>query len=357
MYYLKTFETALVEMARHLTADLGGSVDLVEGSVLLALAEAVAFQAADLSERQERSITDAIPDAVFAAFGFDLQAAVSAQGTLTFAAPVPARDVLFIPVGSEAISDDDQTFRTTQDAYITPGQVQVDVPAVAVAPGAAGNVGAFNVIRLATGIPGVQSVTNAAPFTGGCDEEDRAARALRFAQRLAELDSSNKLGVQGAALLAQAEDEAGAISCTNALVHDRDDDTGILPGYVVVHAYRRGGIPAELRGAVEAQVRAARAAGIVALHQWTTGTPVGVTVRLDVPDTRQAARAKAAVEAAVGAYFAALTYGSKASFENLITLATTAHPAIREVTLTSPGADVLAAPTTRLELGTLTVTA
>ncbi|PIG96875.1 baseplate J/gp47 family protein [Deinococcus sp. UR1] len=357
MYYLKTFEAALVELARHLTADLGVSVDLVEGSVLLALAEAVAFQAADLSERQERSIMDAIPDAVFAAFGFELRPATAAQGSLTFTAPVPAGDVLFVPAGAEAISEDDQTFRTTQDAYITPGQVQVTVPAVAVDAGTAGNVGAFTVIRLATGIPGIQAVTNTAPFTGGTDEEDRDERAARFAQYLAELDRSGKLGVQAAALLAQAGTSDGAISCTNALVQDRDDTDAIPPGYVIVHAYRQGGVPAALRADVQAQVRAARAAGIVVMHEWTNGTPVNVTVQLDVPSAQQRPAAKAAAEAAVGAYFGALTYGRKASFENLIALITGAHPSIQEVTLLSPGGDVTAAPTARLELGTLTVTA
>lgn len=51
MYYLRAFETALVELARHLGADLSTSIDLVEGKILRSLSEAVAFKSAVLSER------------------------------------------------------------------------------------------------------------------------------------------------------------------------------------------------------------------------------------------------------------------------------------------------------------------
>lgn len=358
MYYLKTFEVALLEIARHLTADLGASVDLIEGSILRSLSEAVAFQAADLSERQERSISDAIPDAVFSAFGFDLLPALYATGTLTLSAPVPARDVIFIPAGAEAISvsdgDDEVTYRTTADAFIVPGALTVDVPAVATTPGQAGNAPAFSVIRLATGVPGVQSVTNAAPFTGGRDEENREARAVRFALHLAQLDRSGKVGQVGAILAAETSDGA---TCQNALVLDHDDDPNIPPGLMEVHAYRRGGAAPALQDAVRAGVRATRAGGIVPRFTWTLGTPVAVRVMLDVPEAAQREQAKAQAQQAVAAYFDARTYGSKVSFENLIALLTDAHPGIREVTLLSPAADVPAGMRERLELGTLEVTA
>ncbi|ABW35070.1 phage tail protein (plasmid) [Deinococcus geothermalis DSM 11300] len=356
MYYLKTFEMALTEIIRHLSADLGPTVDLVEGSDTLSLAEAVAFQAADLSERQERSILEAIPEAVYLAFGFGRLPAVAAQGTLVFTAPVPARDVIFIPAGAEAISDDEQTFRTTQDAYIAPGQSEVSVPAVAVAGGAAGNVGALSVVRLANGVPGVQGVSNPTPFTGGADEEGTDARAARFTAYIASLDASSKSGLTLATLKASIPDGEAAISADNALVLDRDDDPGIPPAYTHVLAYRRGGLPAALQDAIRAAVEDARAGGTVVLFEWTAGTPVNVSVGVTCPDVTVRLRALEAVRQAVAAYFAGLTYGQKASYENLVTVATKAHPGITEVAVSTPGGgDVSCGPRERLELGTLTV--
>lgn len=353
MYYLKTFEMALMEFVRHLAADLGVTVDLVEGSVTRSLGEGVAFQSADLSERQERSILDAIPEAVYQAFGFGLEPAVPAQGTLVFAAPVPARDVIFIPAGAEALSDTELAFRTTADAYIAPGELEVSVPAVAAEGGEAGNAPALSVVRLATGVPGVQGVSNPAPFAGGRDQESPEARAARFAAHLASLDRSGKLGVAAAVLEARAED----VGVGNVLVLDPDDDPAIPPAHLHVLAYRRGGVGAALREAVQAAARGARAGGVVVLHEWTPGRPVDVTVDVHCPDVTARLRALEAVRQAVGDYFGALTYGQKASYENLIVAAKQAHPAIREVAVVTPtGGDVPCGARERLELGTLHVT-
>ena len=345
-FYLKDFDSALLELARSLRADLGSDVDLVRGGLLRSLIEAVAFQSADLSERQERSILEAIPEAVYAAFGFARLSAVPAQGTLLFSAPIPAGDVLYVPAGAEAISDDDQSFVTTVDAYILPGQLSVQVPAVAQVGGAGGNVQAYSVIRLGTGLPGIQSVSNPAPFLKGADEESAAEQQARFVAYLFALDRSNKLGVTASALATSA----GAVQARNVLVLDYNDDPRISPGSMQVHAYRRGGLGAPLKAAIVSAVDSARSAGIYPIHTETAGVPVAVSIGV-----AGAAAARPAVEAAVGAYFDSLSYGQKASYENLIYTATRSHPSITEVKLYAPAADVLATSTQRLELGVLSV--
>lgn len=352
--YLKTFEMAFLEMVRHLRADLGTSLDLVEGSDASSLVEAVAFQVADLSERQERSILDAIPESTFAAFGFAALLPKQASGTLSFYTPVPAADVILIPAGSEAYSDDDLVFMTTQDAWIAPSQTSVLVPAVAQAGGAAGNIPALTIKRMGSGILGIQGVNNPAPFTGGTDGETLEAQTARFAAFWQSLNRSNKSGLRGAVLGASADGEQAA----DTLILDSDDDANIPPAYCVVCAYRYGTVSAALQAQIRQAVELARAGGIVVQFEWTNGTPVNIEVNVNCPDLTQQTSALANVEQAVRAYFATLRYGQKASYENLITLCTTAHPAILEVKVTTPTlGDVPCSQRQHLELGSLTITA
>lgn len=351
-YYLKTFDMALMEIARSLIAQLGPSVDLVEGSVIRSLAEAVAFQAADLSERQERSILAAIPDSTYTAFGFDRIPAQAASGTLHFYTAIPARDAIYVPAGAEAISDEEQVYVTTQDAYIAPGEIGVEVPAQAQWAGAAGNTGALTITRLGGGIPSVQGVANPVPFTGGADEESDDERQSRFAQYIMSLDRSNPRGLEGAVLQATAE----GIHANDVLIRDSDTDPNIAPAFVHIHAYRRGGLPEPLQYAIRKAVNLARAGGVIPLFIWTPGTPVDLTIVAVCPDLTAQLQATEAVRQATSNYFAALRYGQKASYENLITRATTAHASITEVSVVTPtGTDVFCAPTEHLELGQLTV--
>ena len=347
-YYLKTFDSALMELARSLRADLGSNLDLVRGGILRSLIEAVAFQVADLSERQESSILAAVPEAVYAAFGFARLEAARATGTLTFTTPIPAGDVLYVPAGTEAISDDDTVFLTTVDGYIAPGQTSVTVPAIAEVGGQLGNVQAYSVIRLGTGLPGIQSVSNPAPMAGGTDGESPDDQRARFVSYLFSLDMSNRLGLTACALAATADNTRAR----NVLVRDNKDDLSIAPGTFQVHAYRRGGL-GTVAGAIVKAVEDHRSGGTFPIHTQTPGTAVSVTLGVNASDPA----ALSAVEAAVGLYFDALGYGQKVSYENLIFEATAAHPSITEVKLTSPAADVPAGPTERLELGLLSVTA
>lgn len=346
--YLKTFDQALVEIARSLWIDLGQEADLVEGSVLRSLGEGVSFQSADLSDRQERAIDDAVPEAVFKAFGFPRKLAEPAQGTLRiFAAGPGAARAIEIGAGTEALTDGNVSFVTLVDSVLPLGAAWVDIPALAATPGAIGNVPAGAVNRLTFSPPGIGGVTNPQPFRDGEDAETLAQQTARFHRRLVTLDQSTRPGLKEALLEARLPTRERLQA---AKVVDADNDENILPGRMVAYVYRLGGVPTALMELLRDIVAARRSAGALPLVIETVGTPVPVTAVLSA----RAAGVGGPAREALGAYFAGLQLGEKVSYENLVTVLTKSSPDITEVTLTSPSADVPpASPYVKFDLGSV----
>ncbi len=122
-----------------------------------------------------------------------------ATGTVVLSRNTVTASTLIIPEGSVARTDAGILVRTTREVEITPtgsaqitghiaGQDSAPVPAVALVAGEAGNIAAGALKRLQADIPGVDAVTNLAPFTGGrtaeSDDELRA-RAKSYILSLA----------------------------------------------------------------------------------------------------------------------------------------------------------------------------
>ena len=344
----KTYEQALAEMIRTADARFQGQFDPVEGAVLLSLLEATAFQVADLSDRQEDSITKAIPEAVYAAFGFPRREASTATGALTFTAPAPAPVPAFIPAGTEAKRDDGTVYATLEDALLEIGQSAVSVPASCTTPGLPGNANAGTVTRLLSSPPGIQRVTNTLPFTGGQDAETPAEQRARFAAWVDTLDQSSIPGLTRA-LLDVNLPQVGRLQ--EVLIVDGETDPSIPAGTFKAFLYRKGGIPGALLTQLVSVTDARRAAGCLPTLIEVPGTPVPVSFTLTVRQLGTSAHARAALDV----YFSGLAFGQKVSRENLITALTTAHPDILEVTLHAPAEDVPCGPYAHLELGTVTV--
>jgi uncharacterized phage protein gp47/JayE len=108
-------------------------------------------------------------------------AAVASKVTIRFTAPAGT----VIPIGTRVstaatASVPAQVFATDVQATIAVGQTTVDVAATAEVAGTRGNVGAGQLIFLATPVAGVTAVTNPAGATGGADQETDAALLVRY---------------------------------------------------------------------------------------------------------------------------------------------------------------------------------
>lgn len=140
-------------------------------------------------------------DSWMADFGLTRLSAQPAVGVVTFSRFTPGSAVS-IPAGTTVQTSDRQwQYVTTADAAMAPSQTSVQAPVTAVAPGAGGNAAGGQVTMLVGSVPGVDSVSNAAPFVGGLDAETDQAFRERFVRWVNGLSKATGSAI-GAAIAA-----------------------------------------------------------------------------------------------------------------------------------------------------------
>ena len=134
-----------------------------------------------------------------------------ATGSVVFSRRAVTADTRIIPAGTTVLTPSGAAFRTTREAEITPtsvaqiaghitGQDSLPVPAVAVTPGAAGNVTTGAIRRLQGTVVGVDVVTNTGPFTAGRDAETDDQLRARAKSYLVSLARCSVRALEYAAL-------------------------------------------------------------------------------------------------------------------------------------------------------------
>jgi uncharacterized phage protein gp47/JayE len=196
---VQTFSTMVQEMAATLQGTASQLVDLSIGSVLRALLEACASVALwlqwiallVLSATRAATSVGADLDSWMADFSFFRLSPASSVGVVTFSRYSTSISTT-VPVGAGIrVAQGSQTFYVTEQTAnpawngssgytLASGIASIEVPVAASQPGAAGNVQSGAISLLASPIPGVDSVTNALPTTGGVDGESDAALRARF---------------------------------------------------------------------------------------------------------------------------------------------------------------------------------
>jgi uncharacterized phage protein gp47/JayE len=203
------------------TAIQAGSAQLLNltvGSVLRAIVEAIAgvilwlqgliTYVLTLTRFATSTGTDA--DSWAADFGFEREGAVPSTGLVTFSRFTTTNQSV-IPVGTTLqTADGSQSFTVPADptntafnealnGFVMAATVAtLNVTAVATTPGSGGNVLASTITSMGQGIPGVDTVTNAAAFTNGQDSESDPAFKARFVLYIAGLSQATKAAVASA---------------------------------------------------------------------------------------------------------------------------------------------------------------
>jgi len=182
------FEQILQRILDRLPDDL----DKSEGSFVYDICAAIAAELAQDAIWAQQVLERGFAQTTFGQYldlraeehGITRRPAVAATGTVTFS----GTQGTVIPAGTQVSTASTDTspaivFQTTQDAVIGASGT-VDVPIQAVEPGASGNVAAGAIQFLVEPVPGVTGVSNAAPTSGGLDEEDDASLLARYLQRV-----------------------------------------------------------------------------------------------------------------------------------------------------------------------------
>jgi hypothetical protein len=185
--------------------------DLSVGSLERAHVESLAMLIEESDQRMALGAEDAISNACYHAFGFDLQSAQSALGSVIFSCLVATVDAITIPIGTQVIASSGAKFLTTAVGTIASGATSSEsVPVKASVAGVDGNVAANSINQMVTVITGIDSVINAYATAGGSDIESDDSRAVRFASYIATIVRGTKEALEFAAL-----------SATNAIIDAR----------------------------------------------------------------------------------------------------------------------------------------
>lgn len=196
---LQNFTTLLQNMAAGVQGSAAQLIDLSVGSVLRALLEACASVALwmqwlilqVLSMTRAATSTGSDLDSWMADFSFTRLPGADAMGAVTFSR-YTATNSATVPVGTTvSTTDSSQSFMVTADPSnaawngnmgysLAAAVASVTVPVQAITPGIAGNVQPGSIGLLAVALPGIDTVTNNAVFSGGVDPESDAAFRARF---------------------------------------------------------------------------------------------------------------------------------------------------------------------------------
>lgn len=182
---MKTIDEIYSEMLRNFTEHTG--LDAGAGGDLAVRFYAVAAQIHALYLQAEWTEKQCFPQTATGEYlnyhaelrGVERKGAAAAFGVLRFSVGAAASSDLTIPAGTVCMTAGLVRFETMVDAVLAAGESYVDVPAVAVETGAAGNAPAGTILTMAVAPAGIAACTNPAPFTGGADSEDDDSLRLR----------------------------------------------------------------------------------------------------------------------------------------------------------------------------------
>lgn len=357
---LQNFATLVQNMAAGVQGTSQTLVDLTVGSVLRAVLEASAsiglwlqwLILQVLSMTRAATSNGADLDSWVGDFALVRLPGVPANGTVTFsryttglAAIVPSGTLVRTTDASQSFVVQSDTANAAWVASASGYQIgannaSVDVPVSAVVAGSAGNVQAGAITQLASAIPGVDMVVNAAATLGGLDAESDAALRLRFANYI---NSRSR-----ATLTAIANAIASVQQGLRWLIEENvntDGSTNI--GHFIVTVDDGSGSPsAALLTSVQEAIEAVRPVGSTYAVQ--PPVIVGVTVSLSLEVTAGTSKPTVAAEAiqAIADYVNALPIGPTLAISRVISLVHGADAAVlsvSEVLINGAAIDLLCA--------------
>jgi uncharacterized phage protein gp47/JayE len=343
---LQNFTTLMQNMAAAVQSAADQLLDLTVGSTLRAILEANAslglwMQWLTLLVLQTTRAATSVGsdlDSWMVDFGLSRLPAVAATGIVTFTRFTVLGTAL-VPVGSLVrTSDGTQTFVVSMDAtnaawnamqngYVfTTTASSVDAPVVAQIAGAAGDVQAGAITLLASAIPGVDAVGNAAAFENGLDAETDSAFRIRFQNYIDSRSRATPLAVGYAVNSIQQ-------GLLYAIQENQNPDGSPQMGSFVVTVDDGSGYPSTtLLSIVQTAVNAVRPVGSIFTIQPPAVTEVNVVLTLATSGSVTSAQLAAPVSTSVTSFIDSLPIGASLPISRISQLAYSVSNSITNVT-------------------------
>ena len=346
---LQTFSTLVANAAAAVQGAASQLLDLTVGSTLRAILEANASMALWLQWlilqvlRTTRAATSegSDLDSWMADYAFSRLSASAAAGQATFSRFV-ALSTALVPAGSRVrTADASQTFVVLADPtnatwqaaqsgfQLAAGISSVTLPIQAAAVGVAGNVQAGAISLLATALPGIDGVTNAAPLFGGVDSESDASLRQRFRNYLASLSRATLVAVQSAVSNVQ-------LGLSFVVKENLSPDGTAHPGNFLVVVDDGTGAPApSLLTEISLAVEAVRPVGTSFAVLAPTLLPAAISLAVSSDGSIPQPVLASLVSSAITAYVDSLPIGAALPFSRITQVAFAASPSVTNVTSVS----------------------
>jgi uncharacterized phage protein gp47/JayE len=343
---LQNFTTLMQNMAAAVQSAAAQLLDLTVGSTLRAVLEANASVALwiqwlillVLQTTRAATSTGSDLDSWMADFALTRLPAVPATGVVTFTRFTTIGTAL-VPVGSLVrTSDGTQTFVVSVDTTNTSwnaGQngyvmastaATMDAPVTAQVAGSAGNVQAGVITLLASAIPGIDAVGNAAAFANGLDAETDAAFRSRFQNYIDSRSRATALAVGYAVNSIQQ-------GLVYKIQENQDPAGNQLMGSFVVTVDDGSGYPsATLLSTVQTAVDSVRPVGSIFTIQPPAVISVNVVLTLTTTGSTTSTQLAGPVGSALTVFINSLPIGASLPISRIAQLAYAVSGAISNVT-------------------------
>ncbi len=371
-FQIKDFTSIVASMINYIRGTSSQLTDFAVGAVNRTMLEAPAIEIDELYQQMFNGLQEAIPAAIYPPFGFSPLQPTSAVTNLTFSVPVaPSGSGILIPAGTvcSVPGNTTVTYATLTAATIAVGTTSIIVAAQANTPGSVGNVAAGTITSISNPISGV-SVTNAQAVITGTDLETDQARAQRFQAYIAGIARSNVAGIQYGATLGNVTDGTGTIIesvfAANVVEPFLTDSTKPI-GYIDVYIWNGvdsastalvNAVTAVLEGSYDVNgnpIAGYKAAGVVVTVYPVTEQYQNVTCALTLAANAVLSTIATQVQQVLASYIAQIPVGGSFIMAEAYALVM-GIAGVENVSFSSPTADVVVAPETKLLSGTFTVT-
>lgn len=370
-FQLKDFPSVAASMINHARATQSKLTDFNVGSVARTILEAPAIEIEELYQQMWNGLMEAIPVAVYNAFGFERIPASPAFGVVRVIV-TPSATPSTVPAGSifEAAGDLPRSFVSLADTNIAANASFVDVQVRAQQPGAAGNVLAGTVFTVQPAISTMLSAAALQVFLGGSDEETEAQQKSRFAAFIRTISRSTTAALDYGVRSAVVRSAEGAIMERvqfQSIVEPWITDLSQPPALVNVYVHNGvDGASAALleevrrvlfgyRDATGRIVPGWKAAGVRVDVYAATSVAVPVTGAIVIDGGYDAAAVIAQASAAITDYIAALDIGDDVLCAEIVAAAM-GVPGVINYLPTSPASDVAITATSKAIPGAMTIT-
>jgi uncharacterized phage protein gp47/JayE len=342
-----TFTGLLEQMAAGLQGAASQLIDLTIGSVLRAILESCASVALWLQWlilqvlATTRAATSAGNDldSWMADFSFARLPGSTAGGTVTFSR-FTAGVAATIPVGTNVLtSDGTQNFSVIADdgnpawnnagGYLLPASITaIALPVQCAASGPAGNIQAGTVAVLQSPVPGVDTVTNTAAFSGGANPETDADFRSRFLLYINSRSLATVGAVKDAVLSVQTGLRCGVIENVDPMFDP------VAGNFLVIVDNGSGNASDILLADVQAAVDAVRPIGSIFAVQGPAIVEAAVTMTLETSNPLTHLTIAAGVQQAVTAWITGLPLAGILSISKLDAIAHSLDDSVLSVTTT-----------------------